>query len=192
MIIFKIIQFVFLYPIKFIFKFYAFIFAHLIKWFFKGVVLLFKAIERSIVKLYNATKKLPKRHPYLLSYSAELDDIDCMDGWAFEYCVADLLRKNGYDRVTVTSGSGDFGVDITAYKNNLFWAFQCKNYSSKLGVAPIQQVYSGAAKYHANMSVVITNSYFTDHAQELGSSLGVLLWDRTKLAELIKRSKGKD
>lgn len=186
-IIFKIIQFLFLNPIKYIFKAYIFIFVHLFKCFFKVLLLLFKTIGKSVTKLCVA--RFPKKHPYLQAYSLELSDIDGMDGWTFEYYVADLLRKNGYSGVKVTRGSGDFGVDIIAYKNNSLWAFQCKNYSSKLGVSPIQQVYSGAVKYGASISVVITNSYFTDHAKELGSSLGVLLWDRIKLAELIKLSK---
>ena len=188
-ITFKIIQFLFLNPIKYIFKAYIFIFVHLFKWIFRVLVLLFKAIGKSVEKLCVARTYLTKNHPYLQAYSLELSDIDGMNGWTFEYYVADLLRKNGYSGVEVTRGSGDFGVDIIAYKNNSLWAFQCKNYSSKLGVSPIQQVYSGAVKYGASISVVITNSYFTDHAKELGNSLGVFLWDRIKLAELIKLSK---
>ena len=118
--------------------------------------------------------------------AVNLTKIDSMDGWQFEYYVADLLRKHGYSKVYVTSGSGDFGVDITATKDNRKWAFQCKNYSSKLGVSPIQEVYSGATKYKADIAVVITNSYFTDHARELAKSLGVLLWDRAKLIQLMQ------
>ena len=115
-----------------------------------------------------------------------LDDVDCMDGSEFEYYVAELLRNNGYAKVSVTKLSGDFGVDIIAFKDNKKWAFQCKNYNSKLGVSPIQEIYSGAAKYHAQIAVVVTNSFFTEHAKELAQDLKVLLWDRVKLAKLIK------
>lgn len=115
-----------------------------------------------------------------------LEDVDCMDGNKFEYYVAELLRNNGYSKVSVTKSSGDFGVDIIAFKDNQKWAFQCKNYSSKLGVSPIQEVYSGAAKYNAQTAVVITNSFFTEHAKELARDLNVLLWDRVKLAKLMK------
>ena len=64
-------------------------------------------------------------------------------------------------------------------------------YSKNLGVAPIQEIYSGAAKYKAEVAVVVTNSHFTSHAKKLASSLGVLLWDREELALLMKRKKRK-
>lgn len=121
----------------------------------------------------------------LKAASIRLEDIDNMDGLSFEYYVAELLKKNGYSQVNLTPASGDFGVDILAVKDNRKWAFQCKNYRSNLGIGPIQEVFSGAVKYKAQTSVVITNSYFTKNAQEFANSLGVLLWDRTVLAKLI-------
>lgn len=117
-----------------------------------------------------------------------LSDVDNMDGWSFEYYTAKLLRKNGFSNVIVTSGSGDFGVDITATKDKQKWAFQCKNYQSNLGVQPIQEVYSGAAKYGATKAVVVTNSYFTSHAQQFAKSLNVQLWDRPMLIKLMTKA----
>lgn len=140
------------------------------KWLFSG---LSKPENQNIVKLE----------------SIDLQKVDQMDGFSFEYYVAEILKKNGYTKVFVTSGSGDFGVDITAYKDNKKYAFQCKNYQSNLGVSPIQEVYSGAPKYGASVCVVVTNSYFTPHAQELAKSLNVVLWDRAKLAQLIRSGK---
>lgn len=116
---------------------------------------------------------------------AFLEDIDLMDGLTFEYYIAELLKRNGYAQVLVTRGSGDFGVDITAYKDNQKYAFQCKNYQSKLGIASIQEVYSGAPKYNASVCVVVTNSYFTSHAKEFAQSLNVKLWDRSELTKLM-------
>lgn len=119
--------------------------------------------------------------------SIDLEKIDQMDGLTFEHYVSELLKKNGYNKVLVTKSSGDFGVDITVYKDMQKYAFQCKNYRSKLGVSPIQQVYSGAPKYNATVCVVVTNSYFTPHAQELAKSLGVVLWDRIELSRLMQK-----
>ena len=120
--------------------------------------------------------------------SIDLYEVDAMDGWTFEYYFAELLKKNGYSQVVVTKGSGDFGVDVTATKDNKKWAFQCKNYNKVLGVSPIQEVYSGAVKYGAQVSVVVTNSYFSSHAKELAQKLGVLLWDRGQLARMINKT----
>ena len=122
-------------------------------------------------------------------YYEDISQIDLMDGFSFEQFVGDLLKRSGYKNVYITKCSGDFGVDITAEKNGQKWAFQCKNYASKLGVSPIQEVYSGAVKYNASVCVVITNSYFTAHAQELAKTLGVFLWDRDELIKIIKETK---
>lgn len=119
------------------------------------------------------------------THSVDLSEVDAMDGLSFEKFTASLLEQNGFEKVRVTKSSGDFGVDIIAKKNKSVWAFQCKCYSRNLGVKPIQEVYSGMMKYHANVPVVITNAYFTPHAQELADELGVALWDRNKLAELM-------
>lgn len=112
-------------------------------------------------------------------------EIDQLDGRAFEHFVAGLLRKNGYSNVQVTKASGDYGVDIVADKDGVRWAFQCKRYNGSLGLKPTQEVFAGAKKYDAARAVVVTNSHFTKNAVELGRSLGVTLWDRQTLSQLI-------
>lgn len=141
--------------------------------------------------MFSGISKLDRQKNSQLA-GVDLQEVDQMDGFAFEYYVAELLKKNGFKNVLVTNGSGDFGVDITACKNNVKYAFQCKNYQSKLGISPIQEVYSGAPKYNASVCVVVTNSYFTPHAHELAKSLNVLLWDRTELEKLICVSNDKE
>lgn len=37
--------------------------------------------------------------------------------------------------------------------------------------------------------IVVTNSYFTQPAEELAEKLGIILWDRDKLEELLEESK---
>ena len=117
--------------------------------------------------------------------AARLEEIDQMDGFSFEYYIAELLKEHGFRQVVVTGGSGDFGVDITAVIGNTKYAFQCKNYQRNIGVTPIQEVYSGAPMYKASVCVVVTNAYFTPHAIELARSLGVRLWDRDVLYRLM-------
>ncbi len=43
-----------------------------------------------------------------------MSDVDTMNGHAFEHYVARLLTNEGFAEVTVTQGSGDYGVDILA------------------------------------------------------------------------------
>lgn len=115
-----------------------------------------------------------------------IDEIDAMDGIDFEEYTAELLRRMGYKNVRVTQASGDFGVDVTAKLNDEIWVFQCKRYTGNLGVKAVQEVFAGAAKYHADKAVVVTNSYFTAAAEELAEDTNVMLWDRDHLCRVIK------
>ena len=112
--------------------------------------------------------------------------IDGMEGHQFEYWCADLLRRNGFFDVKVTPGSGDQGVDILATKDDIKYAFQCKNYSNTVGNTPVQEIHAGKDFYKCHIGVVITNNYFTQGAKELASQTGVLLWDRDKLAQMMQ------
>lgn len=119
------------------------------------------------------------------SYPSPLVSIDHMDGHQFEKWCAKLLERNGFTNVTVTRGSGDQGVDITAVKDEVHYAIQCKCYSSNLGNTPVQQVHAGKSLYRCQVGVVMTNQYFTPGAIELAQATGVLLWDRDKLKKMI-------
>lgn len=108
----------------------------------------------------------------------ELSEVDGMDGHAFEYWCADLLKKIGFSEVEVTQGSGDQGVDILAEKDGIKYAIQCKCYASDLGNKPVQEVNTGKAIYHCQIGAVITNRHFTHGGKEAAEATGVLLWDR--------------
>ena len=151
---------------------------HLIKWIIVGVVAICTILIRGIIVIYKWIRYGSSNN---IHKSIDLSEIDNMDGIAFENLTAELLRNNGFKNVEVTKASGDYGVDIVANKDNKKYAFQCKCYSSKLGIKPIQEVYSGVKMYGADTAVVITNSYFTPNAFNLADELGVLLWDRKNL-----------
>lgn len=118
-----------------------------------------------------------------------LDEIDAMEGHQFEHYTAAMLQFDGFEQVQVTQASGDYGVDVIAYKGGHKWAFQCKRYSKNLGLKPIQEVYAGAKRYGADKAVVFTNVYFTPNAQSLANTLHVELWGRDKLSDMIWRRK---
>ena len=127
-----------------------------------------------------------KEQQGLPSVEYELQQIDRMEGHQFEYWCAELLRKNGFTNVEVTQGSGDQGVDITAVKDGIRYAIQCKCYSSDLGNKPVQEVNTGKTIYHCQVGVVMTNRYFTAGAKQAAEPNGVLLWDRDKLIEMLE------
>ena len=128
---------------------------------------------RSKISSGNASKKSLKKYEQTTHYQPT----DKMDGISFEYWCIDLLKESGFKNVKHTGSSGDQGVDIIAEKDGLRYAIQCKFYSSKLGNAPVQEVFAGKSHYNCDVAVVMTNNYFTKSAFELASSTGVLLWD---------------
>ena len=113
---------------------------------------------------------------------------DDMDGYQFEQFCAEIMKYNGYKKVSVTQGSGDNGVDVIAYKDNLKYVIQCKCYSSNIGNKAVQEVFTGKQMYNADIAIVMTNRYFTQSAIQTAKSTNVLLWDRDKLNTLIPQT----
>lgn len=110
---------------------------------------------------------------------------DNMTGYEFEHFCAELLRKNNFKNVEVTQISGDHGIDILAEKDDISYAIQCKCYSSNIGNAAIQQAHTGKTLYNKDIALVLTNQYFTQQAIDEANALGVKLWDRDKLNQMI-------
>ena len=121
-----------------------------------------------------------------------MDDIypfDDLEGHDFEYYCADLLENRGFEEVTVTKGSGDYGVDILAEKDGISYGIQCKRYDGTIGTKAVQEAFSGKAYYDCDEAIVLTNSYFTPQAIDAAEKLGVILWDRETLIELTANRK---
>ena len=123
-----------------------------------------------------------------ISESRSSNNFDCMGGHEFEYFCADILKRNEFDNVEVTQGSGDHGIDILAEKDGITYAIQCKCYSSNIGNAAVQQAHTGKSIYKKDIAVVLTNRYFTPQAKGEAEALGVKLWDRDKLNSMIEKS----
>ena len=113
-------------------------------------------------------------------------DIDKMDGGTFEHFCADLLRVNGWTDVRVTPASGDHGIDITAEKDDIKWGFQCKRWGdTKVDAIAIGQTYKGKALYECDMVAVITTSTLTAQAEGEAKQLGIKIWGRGKIRQLM-------
>ena len=97
-----------------------------------------------------------------------------------EYCM-DLLASKGYRGIRATKASGDQGIDIVAFRDNVKFGFQCKYYSSPVGNHAVQEAFAGAKFYGCNVAVVITNTVFTDAAKKLANNTGVVLWENIEM-----------
>lgn len=152
----------------------------------KGIIYLVKLASEE-----KAKREEEKRYKDLLNINVQeqLIEVDNLDGLQFEKYIGELLKKIGFKNVIVTKGSGDFGADIVAEKNNDKYAFQCKRFTSTIGPKPIGEVLRGMNKYKCNKGIVITNNYFTNQAIQEAKVSNIELWDRDKLASLIGNTK---
>lgn len=143
--------------------------------------LLYKKYKKNHLSKTNAFQTVPTTE----NTHCIIRDYDTLDGHAFEHFCTEVLRKNDFHNVEVTQGSGDHGIDILAEKDSISYAIQCKCYSSNIGNAAIQQAHTGKSIYKKDIAVVLTNRYFTTQAKQEADTLGVKLWNRDKLNEMI-------
>lgn len=143
-------------------------------------------LEQEIFELESKVIELNLKNQATIN-NLSLDYIDNIaDGLEFEKFFASLLNQLGYNNVQVTPGSGDFGIDVIAEKDEIKYGFQCKLYSSPVGVEAVQEAIAGQKHHSCNLAVVVTNNTFTPQAKQLALESLIALWDRKKLSQLIK------
>ncbi|TPR18084.1 restriction endonuclease [Apilactobacillus timberlakei] len=149
---------------------------------------IFKEIDELKQKREHLKEKTSS-HQYneFLQYQAKnrLKEIDGFDGYQFENITCQLLKKLGFQDVKLTKGSSDYGIDVLAKNGETTYGFQCKLYSSPVGIKAVQEVSSGIEYYKCKKAIVISNSYFTPHAISASKELNVDLWNRDKLLDLL-------
>lgn len=96
-------------------------------------------------------------------------------GLEYERYVAQSLKTSGCENVEVTPASGDFGADIIFRKNGAKVCAQCKLYSKPVGISAVQEVIGAKAHYKCAAAMVITNSTFTEKAEEFAGKAKVSL-----------------
>jgi restriction system protein len=113
------------------------------------------------------------------------------DGLEFEYWVAEGLRRFGWD-ATVTSGSGDQGIDVICTRDGFRLGLQCKLYSGTIGNKAVQEANAGKVFYKLDQAGVITNSTFTRSAKELAQSAGIHLFSHHDIPTMHQRICGNE
>lgn len=149
----------------------------------------FKALWKLILFLLKIPYYLVRSLVRLFSNeSAWLKRVDEMEGSAFESECAELLRKNGFFILEHTGQTGDFGVDLIVHYEGERIVVQCKRYEANIGVAAVQEIYTGCEFYQADHAMCMTNSHYTKAAIALAETTDVELLDREDLI-LLKRGR---
>lgn len=143
-----------------------------------GVLLIIVILIFAIICVFVLTRGYRRK--------CEINELDEIEGHDFEYYCAELLKKRGFIDVTVTKGSGDYGVDVLAEKDGVTYAIQCKAYTTPVGVKAVQEAFAGKEYYDRMVGAVLTNQYFTKPAVDAAKKLKILLWDRGYLDSMIE------
>lgn len=119
-----------------------------------------------------------------------------VDPYKFEHLIKGLMERNGFTSVSVTSASGDGGIDINAYVDSIHDFFagthvqaQVKRWRHAIGSVEINK-FRGALSTTAKKVFITTSHYTRAAVMEANhkSKLGVTLIDSAKLASIITRS----
>lgn len=102
------------------------------------------------------------------------------NGHDFEHWVAEKLRAMGWD-ASVTTASGDQGLDIIATKNNYTFGIQCKRHSKPCTNKAIQEVIAGGRYYDIPNLAVVASGGYTGSAIDLADRSNVFLFSNFDL-----------
>lgn len=91
---------------------------------------------------------------------AKADYWFALSGLDFEIQLAALFRKAGY-AATVTSASGDKGIDIILEKNSERLIVQCKQHAKPVGPATARELYGALMASNATRAILASTSGFT-------------------------------
>lgn len=111
-----------------------------------------------------------------------------MSGIQFEKEVASLFRSQGYS-ATVTSATGDGGVDIILIKGNERIAVQCKHHSRPVGPNDVRALQGVVAAKNFERGIFVSlNGYTTTVYGEVRNSNVKI--ELLELKDILKMSKG--
>jgi len=121
------------------------------------------------------------------AYARDMSLMLAMTPSQFEYTVAALLSRLGYQNVTRVGGPGDKGADVICLDaSGRRVVVQCKRYAPGNPVSsPDLQRFLGAMQIHqCEVGIFVTTSTFTKAARDIGEMHRVALVDGAGLVHL--------
>lgn len=110
------------------------------------------------------------------SYSSKRPVVN-MTPSQYESYVASAFSQQGYTKVQVIGGTGDFGADVLCEDGDgKKVCIQCKKYAKPVGVAAVQEIIGAKGFYGCQRAMVVTTVGFTPAAQQLAAKNGVELY----------------
>ena len=113
-------------------------------------------------------------------------EIDKMTGFEFEVFVARFFDRCGC-LVEITPKSHDKGADLIIQQPGIKTVAQAKRRKKNIGIRAIQEAFAAKKYYEADKALVVISSKFTASAKDLAEKLDVVLWDRQRLMQELRR-----
>ena len=116
-----------------------------------------------------------------------IDFWNSLDGFEFEREVAKLFRTQGYD-ATVTSATGDGGVDIILRKNGERIAVQCKHHAKPVGPNDVRALQGVVAAQNYSKGIFVSLNGYTSsvYYETRSGSVPIELLELKDILEMAK------
>ena len=148
-----------------------------------------QTLDLSLDKAVENYNKAVRDYEWYLK-KCSIDFWNSLDGFAFEKEIAKLYRKQGYD-ATVTSATGDGGVDIILRRNGERIAVQCKHHAKPVGPNDVRALQGVVAAQNYSKGIFVSlNGYTSSVYYEVRS--GRVKIDLLELNDILQMAKGDD
>ncbi|GII40077.1 hypothetical protein Pph01_50800 [Planotetraspora phitsanulokensis] len=114
--------------------------------------------------------------------------LDRLDPRRFEELAAELLRRDGFRKVTVVGGAGDRGVDVLGVApDGVRYAIQCKYYTRAVGPGQVRDFVGAlqARPYRDHRGVLITSHRLSAEAARTARDHDLVVIDRDRLGDWL-------
>jgi restriction system protein len=114
--------------------------------------------------------------------------LDRLDPRRFEELAAELLRRDGFRKVSVVGGAGDRGIDVLGVAPDGAWyAIQCKHYTRAVGPAHVRDFVGAlqARPYRDHRGVLVTSHYLSAEAARTAGEHHLIVIDRDRLGDWL-------
>lgn len=101
----------------------------------------------------------------------------------FEFAVAEILRRNGYETVRMGKGAADFGADVVVREGGDEFVVQVKQWAHPVQRQELQKLQGAMIHFRAGRGIFVTLGTFSSGARQYGALHGIKLVDG---GELIK------
>jgi Holliday junction resolvase-like predicted endonuclease len=99
----------------------------------------------------------------------------------FEYAVARILQRRGYELVQMGAGVADFGADVLVRKDNRTAVVQVKQWANPVQRQELQKLQGAMAHFGADTGIFVTLSRFSSKARDYGREQDIILIDGQEL-----------